>query len=499
MADTNVNEVVLTPDERLSQLADMLLASVFKKTEVSKANRNMLFGQLSPKGFINEHHILYAVLYNFRDKGIVPDYDFMKLYLLRNEKVVRDATKYIDLRAYADQDESPTVGYIYGVLKLFKRLEKIESLGCDDFNVTLEKYKIEFQSNSICEAYNLAKTALYDGIKLGRRTYQGYDDSVTLIKERIAEIEGIIDSSKGVGFIDSSVSGLEDDDSAVAVKIGDFGEIKELNDHLGGIYAPYFYSILAPTKGGKSKFTTAMIHNIVVEHGINAVVWAYEGGYQMWWAQLRARHYDWFYNRNEPDITKHKTGVSQKIIYEKTFASPAIQSAENASRIDLFANKNYGKIVMIDRPFNLETFINEIDTAVKANNAKVVLVDYLQLISSVSGVNKSQAIGLAYQRLLAYARDNKVAIISPAQFKQEFINELAQSKNGRGGDTRVAGGESSEIVRTPDINIALYSTVEDLEAGYMQCLSIPSRMASPFKTFGMYCDLATCFFMSIDE
>ena len=494
-----MNETVLTPDERLSQLGDIILASVLKKDEVSKANRQHLFSQLNPKAFLNEHHIVYAVLYNFRDKGIIPDYDFMKMYLLRNEKVVREATAYIDIKAYEDLDESPIVGYVYGVLKLFKRLQGMQALGIDDFNLSVEKYKLEYQAFCIGEAYSMAKTALYDGVKMGRKTYQGYEDSTTIVKEKMAEIEGVMDSTKGAGFIDSSVGGLEDDDETQAIKIGDFGDINELNEHLGGIYAPYFYSILAPTKGGKSKFTTMMIHNIVVEHGINAVVWAHEGGYKAWWAQLRARHYDWFYNRNEPDITKHKSGVSQKIILEKTFASPAIQAAEQASRIDLFSNANYGHIEMIDRPFNVETFINEIDTAVKVNNAKVVLIDYVQLIASISGIPKSQAIGYAYQALLAYAKKKHIAIISPAQFKQEFIQDLSRSKDGKSGDTRTAGGESSEITRTPDINIALYGSVEDLAAGFMQCLSIPSRMASPFKTFGMYCDLATCLFASIEE
>lgn len=492
------NETILTPDERLALLGDEILASVIGTDDASRMNRQYLFGQLSPKAFMNEQHIIYKVFYNFRDKGITPDHDFMRMYLLRNEKVIREATAYIDLQAYADEDENPVVGYVFGVLKAFKRLENVHKSINEDFALLIEKYRIEFQAYSMGEAYSLAKTALYDGVKLGRKTYQGYTDSTTLIKEKMAEIESVMDSTKGIGFIDSSVAALEETEEAKAELVADFGDIKELNDNLGGVFAPYFYSVMAPTKGGKSKFTTMLAHNAVVEHGTNIVVWAHEGGHKAWWAQIRARHFDWYYNQGETDVTKHKTGVSQKVILEGTFASPVIEEAERASKIDLFSNTNYGNITMIDRPFYVETFIDEIDTAVNKHGAKLVLIDYLQLITSCNGIPKSQAIGQAYQMLLAYAKKKGVCVISPAQFKQEFIKEQSNSKEGRVGDTRTAGGESSEIVRTPDINIALYASVDDIKSGYMECLSIPSRMASPFKTFGMYCDLATCYFASFE-
>ena len=51
------------------------------------------------------------------------------------------------------------------------------------------------------------------------------------------------------------------------------------------------------------------------------------------------------------------------------------------------------------------------------------------------------------------------------------MNEMAKSKEGQAHEVRTAGGESSEIIRTPDINIALYASTEDLIRKEMTIMS----------------------------
>ena len=492
------DENFLTPEERLAKLSDTLLSSVLKDDAVSAVNRKYLFSSASPKVFRDENYIIYKVLYSYKEVGILPDAGFMELYLSNNEKLVRNSTEYIDITAYSGDDESPTLAYIAAVMKQFNRLLTIPTLDNEQYKLAVEKYKIEFQHTLLGDALDTAKTILYEGARIGKSMMSGYADAVAYVKKVNADIESVINQTSGVGFIDASVAGMIDDDNEKAEKIGDFGAISELNKYLGGIYSPYFYSIVAPTKGGKSKFTTRMIHNIVVEHKNNVVVWAHEGGHNAWLAQLRAIHYDYFYNRNEVDITKHKGGVSQDIILKDAFKSDAIRELERVSRCDLFS-PSHGNIQLIDRPFNVETFIDEIDTAVQLNHAKAVLIDYIQLIGTiVQGKPKSQVVGEAYKRLLAYAKKRKVAIISPAQMTQAFMDELAKSKGGSTPELRTSGGESAEVIRTPDINIALYGSIDDIRAGSMQLLSIPSRMAQPYPPIDLYCNLATCVFASIN-
>lgn len=493
-------EVFLTPEERLAEYSNILIQSIIKTDDTSLNNRRFLFGQVSPKVFKDENYIIYSVFYSFKDKGITPDEDFLKMYLLRNTKMIKESSEYIDLKAYADLDEDPNTAYIAAVSKHFVRLQGLDVASPDDFRLTLEKYKTEFCAYEINKAYSQAKLILYDGLQVGRKLYQGYDDSVAYVKKKTADIEAVLNHTTGVGFIDSRSAGIEDDSNDVKpVKIGDFGLIDELNEYLKGYYTSYFYNVLAPTKGGKSKFTARAIHNIVVEHGNNATVWAHEGGYKAWWAQLRAIHFEYLYIRNKSE-NERVAPLSQKDILEDRYPSPEIRSLENASRLDLFTNPNYGVINMIDRPFKVETFIDEIETSVQLNNSKVVLIDYLQLIGWDSkSLSKSQAIGQAYQALLAYCKKRNVMAISPSQFTQDFMNEMAKSRDGQNHEVRTAGGESSEIIRTPDINIALYASTEDLMRRKMTIMSVPSRLAEPFPNVEIYCDLCSCVFSSIGD
>lgn len=493
------DEVYKTPEERLGEISDILIQSIIRGDELSKKNRQYLFGQVSPKVFKDENYIIFNVFYSFKDKGITPDEPFMKMYLTRNMKVIKDSYEFCDLTAFKDLDENPLIAYVSAVVKQFVRLLQLEPIEYDEFKLTVEKYKQEFSAYEINKAYSQAKLILYDGIQIGKKLYQGYADSVAYTKKKIADIEAVLDHTTGAGFINSRVAGIEDDDADIKpVKIGDFGLINELNKELGGYYTSLFYNIIAPTKGGKSKFTTRAIHNIMVEHGYNVSVWAHEGGYKAWWAQLRAIHFEYLYIRNA-DPTKRVAPLSQKEILYGNYPSEEIKALEEQSRLDLFTNPNYGVAYMIDRPFKVETFIDEVETSVQLNNSKAVLIDYLQLIGwDGKSISKPQAVGRAYQDLLAYAKKRNVMVISPSQFTQDFMTEMAKSKEGQQHEIRAAGGESSEIIRTPDINIALYATVEDLIRKKMTIMSIPSRLAEPFPDIEIYADLCTCLFSSLE-
>lgn len=494
-------QVVLTPEESLTQLGDILIGNVLGSDDVSKFNRQTLFGQVTPKVFRNENFVLYSVLNNFKEKGITPDEAFIKMFLLSNKKFIKESQEFLDLNAYADLDEDPVIGYITAVIKQYVRLlgDTVPKLSTEDYPLTLEKYKTEFSSFEMSKTYSQSRIILYDGLQVGRKFYQGYTDSVAYVKKKIADIEAVLDHTTGDGFINSREMAIEEDNTESPDLIGDFDLVTELNKQLGGIYTSLFYNVMAPTKGGKSKFTSRLVHTMVVKFGTDVSVWAHEGGYKAWWAQLRAIHFEYMYIRNATDGNK-VAPISQKDILYNNYPSPAIKALENASKLDLFTNPNYGNVYMIDRPFNAETFIDEIETSVQLNNSRAVLIDYLQLISSTDrGKSKPQYIGKAYQDLLAYCKKRNVAGISPSQFTQDFMNEMAKSKDGSQHEVRTAGGESSEIIRTPDINIALYATVEDLMRKTMTIMSVPSRLAEPFPDIPIYADLCSSVFSSMSN
>ena len=95
-------EVFLTPEERLTQLSDSILSTILGKTKECKLLRQSVFSQIVPKVFRDENHIIYKVMYKFRDRGIVPDEEFLRMYLLRNENAILDSKGYIDIEAFSE-------------------------------------------------------------------------------------------------------------------------------------------------------------------------------------------------------------------------------------------------------------------------------------------------------------------------------------------------------------------------------------------------------------
>lgn len=494
------DEVFKTPEERLKELSDRILASVINTDEASLSNRQYLYGQFYPSILRDENYIIYLVFYNFKDRGITPDADFLKMYLMRNIKLINESYQYINLTEFKDLDEDPAHAYVAAVIKQFVRLQGMGVSNKSDFMLDVEKYRQEFCAYEMNQAYSTSRMILYDGFELGHKKYQGYDDSVSYVKKKVADIESLMNKTTGAGFIDSRTAGVEDESNdSKPIKIGDFDLVDELNENLGGIFSSLFYNILAPTKGGKSKFTTRMVHTIVVKYGYNVSVWAHEGGYKAWWAQLRAIHYEYLYIRNRATAEK-VAPLSQKDILYGNYPNEQTRLLEESSKLDLFTNPNYGTINMIDRPFLAETFIDEIETSVQLNDSRAVLIDYLQLIgSNDKGRSKPQVIGKAYQDALSYAKKRNVAMISPSQFTQDFMNEMAKSKDGQTHEVRTAGGESAEIIRTPDINIALYASTEDLIRHEMTIMSVPSRLCEPFPDVHIYADLCSCVFSSLES
>ena len=62
-------------------------------------------------------------------------------------------------------------------------------------------------------------------------------------------------------------------------------------------------------------------------------------------------------------------------------------------------------------------------------------------------------------------------------------------------ELRDAAGESYEVIKTPDVNLALYANVEELKQGRMRILSIPSRNHKQFDPIELNCELGSCTFV----
>lgn len=492
---------VFSAEERLRVFADRVLSACIKGGETTKYALSKLMSITNPRLFRDENHVLFSVLYVYRSKlrFLNIDEEFLRLYLNRNRDVLDKARGYIDIHAYGEVDGSNELGYISGVVKHFRRLKGMEEQSVTDFETNFEKYLVEFKTIEAIKAYRTSQQILSEGVKVGRKFYVGFDDSCSFLKKRLAEIEGLVDFGKGTGFVKMNEVIMEEkDDNLKSVKVGDFARLEALNKVYGGIYTGMFYQIIAPPKAGKTKLCARICHTMIVKYGTNVTVWAQEGGKDAWTAQMRAIHFDYVYNTGA-EVTDMKFGVDQNTIMKDTFKSDDLRQLELSSKLDLASNQDYGVVDFIDRPFNVETFIEEIDTSVRENHSRAVIIDYLQLIGSQTGMKSTERIAEAYRKLLVYCKQNNIAIITPGQYKQEAFDEMLKRSDISGADLRTAGGGSSEVERTPDVIFAMWASSTDLQNNVMHIIPMPSRMNISFPPVRVRVNLATCQFISVEE
>lgn len=499
---TKSNDEVLTQEERLKYFSDKVISAIVGNKSIRQYALNKLFSSVSPLLFRDENYIIYSVIYNYRDriKNINIDSEFLSLYLDHNRKLVEGAGSYIDIHAYGEVDGSETLGYISGVLKQFNRLSVMEDLSESEFDLNFEKYLVVFKAIEAQKIYAKSNQILTEGLKVDGKKLVGFEDSFNFSRRKLAEIEGLVNMNQGTGFTSMSSLILEKkEENKKQVKIADFDKLEALTKNYGGVYTGNFYQVLAPPKSGKSKFCARLCHTTAVKYGNNVTVWAHEGGNDAWTAQMRAIHFDHTYNQGV-SISDKKFGVTQKAILDGTYPSEELKELELASSIDLASNTDYGNVDLIDRPFEVETFLEDIDASVKANNSKLIIIDYLQLIgSSNPRLSERERISRAYKSLLGYCKKNNIAVITPAQYKQDAIDSLVSKNDTSDAEMRTAGGGSSEVFRTPDIIFAFWANTTDLRNNRLKVLSVPCRFSQPFEEIPCYIDLGISEFVSLNE
>lgn len=496
------NDNILTQEEKMRYYSDKVISATIGGKGISNYAIGRLISATTPKLFRDENFVLFSIIYNYKDriKNINIDSDFVSLFLDNNRKFIEKSTSYLNIHAYGEVEGSETLGYISGVVKHFNRLCGMPDMSQGEFDLIFEKYLIVFKAIEAQKVYAESNRILTEGSKIGSKLLIGFDDSFNYSRRRLAEIEGLVDMNQGTGFTSMrDILMAEKSEAKKPIKVADFGKLEALNKIYGGVYTSNFYEVLAPSKGGKSKFCARLCHTASIKFGTNVTVWAQEGGNEAWSAQMRAIHFDYTYNEGS-SVSDRKFGIDQDTVLFDKYPSQDLKELEMASKIDLASNVDYGNIDYIDRPFEVETFLDEIDTSVKANNSKLIIIDYLQLIGSKnSRMSERERIAKAYKDLLNYCKKNNVAVITPAQYKQEAINSMANSTDTSDSEMRTAGGGSSEVFRTPDIIFALWSSTADLRNNRMKILSIPCRFNKPFPEIPCYIDLGVCQFVSLDD
>lgn len=480
--------------ERMEELSDTIIAVAL----TSKADRLQLLADFDTEIFANENYLIYRIMNNFQDRDIQLNQEFTELFLSRNKHIILNSNR-VDKSLFSETDGDIVEEVIASTVEKLEDLQRIDVTEevIKNIETTKQTYKEIYKTKEIDNIIETMTVILKDGLKVGRTTLFGPDDANDYYVQSMLKVTTITGEEGKDEYTLHEVNALGD--NALPTKIGDFGELKTLNTHWGGgLFSSMFYNVMAPTKGGKSKFLFRTSHNIAVVHGNNVLIWPYEGGIKKAFAELRAIHYMYYWETKMGKELGQDTALASNAIYFGNYPTETVKAMEIESKNDLLNNPDYGKIHLIDKSLVEDTYINTLKSKIEKHKIKFVGIDYLQLIQSAArpiASNKAERVGTAYQGTLALIKELDVAFMSPAQMKQESIKELSQGKDT---DTRVLGGETSEIVRTPDFNLAFYATPEDIRNGTMEIMGIPSREAEPLPKTQIGINLAYDLFFDMD-
>lgn len=492
-----MSEVIETETSSVKDMTqeDIILSALLDSTEdTSYRRRADLVKELNEVDiFKNSYFVMYLLSKEF--PNVTPNEQFLTLYL-RTHRSNLSNSPHIDLLEYKVGENDEYVEFLNQTIALFKEASKYR-ISDSDYYRSLEMVKMNYTTEKSITLLEEGATILTEGLVHRGKTRAGFADMREHIITGVTKLNSILAKEERKGAIIYGVNDTDEVESGSIELVSKFG-IEELDKEIGGIYEGDMVSLLAPAKGGKSRGATFMLHTGLVQHGKTILMWSIENGYKGWEALLRARHFEWLYNSNQSDLTQRRF-IDADMIRKGEYPSKEIEEMELASWADLRTNPAYGRIVNMDESFEFETCIQVTEDAIKRSGAKLICIDYLQLVSGGVGVSKNERIGEVYKMFLQLVKRLRVGGIFPAQIKQSMVGSINNSDDADliNMELRDAAGESYEVIKTPDVNLMFFSTTENLRDGEMKILSIPSRNSKPFEPINLRVNLGTCTFTSI--
>ena len=473
-----------------------------------KKLRNIVFKSLDARMLREEAYLLYRVVAAKRRGDFTPSKNFIVTHYRRNSKELREANNanYITLDRYGSEEGSVGDTYLRALEDFYDDVADNQGVLDTEGKLysALEEFRELYLKASALDA--LAQTAkiLSDEgarVKGVRGVAQGFEDASNFVRKSLTDMELLTDDTTAaeryISLADFAKTMDDEADSARTIKLGDFGDVDELNQHYGGLYTGNLMTVLAPPKSGKSKFTNRLTYNVLMQgHNVSALI--IEGGADQFVAQLRAIHFAEWLKREKPEFAGKYTGVNQDVILNNKWdENPYLAQFKQWERLsfqDLIVNPKYGSLSLIQGTVTAENFLQTIEESVRINDSQMVYCDYLQMIfPQDASVPQHQALTRVYKDAADFAHNNNVLFLSPAQMNQSSVKDSLKNPEI---DLRTSGAGSAEVIRSSEILLALVSDTETIKSGHLKVIGLPSRFAQPLSAFMMYSDLETCYFSS---
>ena len=261
---------LVLPSPKTESIHDELgMVSPSLEIDEEKKLRNIVFKSLDARMLREEAYLLYRVVAAKRRGDFTPSKNFIVTHYRRNSKELREANNanYITLDRYGSEEGSVGDTYLRALEDFYDDVADNQGVLDTEGKLysALEEFRELYLKASALDA--LAQTAkiLSDEgarVKGVRGVAQGFEDASNFVRKSLTDMELLTDDTTAaeryISLADFAKTMDDEADSARTIKLGDFGDVDELNQHYGGLYTGNLMTVLAPPKSGKSKFTNRL-------------------------------------------------------------------------------------------------------------------------------------------------------------------------------------------------------------------------------------------------
>ena len=458
--------------EQLEYFEGQMMAFLVQDFEGSKAFLTSLSGDY----FRNENYVLYKMFSTMKVEGVKIDEVHLKLYLKAHRFDIEMDTDRIAFNLFATSgDVSALDSFMVAVVERYREYSRLGYITEASIQSAFSRYKDVYARLQLQDIFVEAGQALNSPVLYNRRYYKGSEGSLDFALTKLNKLRGMFEEDESFELTDTSELDISTLRERKYTQLARIPTMPTLDSAIGGLKTNTFTVFVAPEKGMKTK-TACMMTHLVMLNGHNCSFWGKEGGSLKIVCELRAIHFDYYYNKKRG---KNYVQISGQQIMEDNFPSDEFRKLEEISFNDLFKSGRYGKLYTPEHPFEYEQLETVIKSAV-AVGCKFHVIDYIQILESRTIKDPRVLIKTAVGRIESLKGKYDIHIWLPAQMSTDAIQTMAQGKKR---ELRNVVAESTDITKSADVNLMLYVNDDMAKNNVARMIALPSR------TFGGFPDI----------
>lgn len=443
--------------------------------------------------FKNEYSVFFELCVKCPQINFTKEY--LSLYLQQNRAQL-SRSKNIDLNHYTLGASDSYNSFATSCLDVLNEVQSmvVTEQGFEDALATFRMLYLAERGITILET---GAQIMSDGRTVNRRYYSGYEGMRDYVGTQFLELDNVVQQKKTRGAVCYGVTPEEDEKQNKAQPIGTLG-IPGVDDYYT-CYEGEMINLMGAAKAGKSRMCVQVLEHMLIDNGVNCLIWSLENGFDGWERMFRVKLFNRMYNKTVTSVTQKKY-ITENMLKSGQMPDD-IRSLEQASWERFKNDATYGKLVNVEEPLCYDTFLEVLDECVRKYDVKFICIDYMGLMDrgrGAAGFETNALVADVYKKVLQYLKTHKIAGIFPTHLKQESTDHFSAMSNAEleNADLRTAGGLSYEVVKTPDLNMALVANKADLARNYARLVHVPSRVA-PFPLTELMLDLGSSTFAAV--